>query len=80
MLLVDIAMPDEDGYTLIWRIRALQLPERASIPAAALTSFAREEDRQQALQAGFQLHLTKPIDSWALVQAVVNLAEKVHAK
>jgi CheY-like chemotaxis protein len=78
MVLADIAMPDEDGYQLIRRIRALQPPERASIPAAALTSFAREEDRQQALQAGFQLHLTKPIDSWALVQAVVNLAQKVH--
>jgi PAS domain S-box-containing protein len=80
MILADIAMPDEDGYHLIRRIRALQSPERASIPAAALTSFAREEDRQQALQAGFQLHLTKPIDSWALVQAVVNLAQKVHTQ
>ena len=80
MLLADIAMPNEDGYGLIRRIRALQLPERASIPAAALTSFAREEDRQQALQAGFQVHLTKPIDSWALVQAVVNLAQKVDTQ
>jgi CheY-like chemotaxis protein len=80
MVLADIAMPDEDGYQLIRRIRALQPPERASIPAAALTSFAREEDRQQALQAGFQLHLTKPIDAWALVRAVVNLAQKVHTQ
>jgi CheY-like chemotaxis protein len=43
------------------------------IPAAALTSFARDEDRQQALQAGFQLHLVKPIDSRALVEAVASL-------
>jgi CheY-like chemotaxis protein len=78
MLLADIAMPDEDGYQLIRRIRASQLPGHASIPAVALTSFARQEDRQQALQAGFQLHLTKPIDAWALVRAVVSLAQKVH--
>jgi PAS domain S-box-containing protein len=80
MVLADIAMPDEDGYQLIRRIRALQPAERASIPAAALTSLAREEDRQQALQAGFQLHLAKPIGSWALVRAVVNLTQKVQAQ
>jgi PAS domain S-box-containing protein len=78
MLLADIAMPDEDGYHLIRRVRALQPPERASIPAATLTSFAREEDRQQALRAGFHVHLTKPIDSRVLVQAVVSLAQKAH--
>jgi CheY-like chemotaxis protein len=78
MLVADIAMPDEDGYHFIRRIRASRLSVHASIPAAALTSFAREEDRQQALQAGFQLHLTKPIDSWAFVQALANLAQKAH--
>ncbi len=62
VLLADIAMPDEDGYALIRRVRASTAFETASIPAAALTSFAREEDRQQALEAGFQLHLAKPID------------------
>ena len=78
VLLTDVAMPDEDGYSLIRRLRASQPPQRASIPAAALTSFAREEDRQQAFQAGFQLHLAKPIDSRSLVQAVVNLAQRVQ--
>jgi PAS domain S-box-containing protein len=80
VLLADIAMPDEDGYSLIRRLRALPSPQRAAIPAAALTSFAREEDRQHAIQAGFQLHLAKPIDSRSLVQAVVNLAQGIQTQ
>jgi CheY-like chemotaxis protein len=66
-------MPDEDGYGLIRRLRASGRSETASIPAAALTAFARDEDRQQALQAGFQLHLPKPIDGQSLVAAVASL-------
>lgn len=78
VLLADIAMPDEDGYSFIRRVRALNAHESAGIPAAALTSFAREEDRRQALDAGFQLHLSKPIDSRSLVEAVVSLAQGVQ--
>jgi signal transduction histidine kinase/CheY-like chemotaxis protein len=73
VLLADIAMPDEDGYSLIKRIRGSAAPATAAIPAAALTSFAREEDRQLAFQAGFQLFLTKPIDPRSLVEAVASL-------
>jgi signal transduction histidine kinase/CheY-like chemotaxis protein len=72
VLLADIGMPDEDGYALIQRIRRLDTPT-ASIPAAALTAFARDEDRQRALQAGFQLHLPKPVDASSLVAAVATL-------
>ena len=72
VLLADIAMPGEDGYSLIRRVRALD-PRIAAIPAAALTAFARNEDRQLALQAGFQLPLTKPIDAQTLVSAVASL-------
>jgi signal transduction histidine kinase/CheY-like chemotaxis protein len=72
VLLADIAMPDEDGYTLIRRLRALDATA-ASIPAAALTALAREEDRRQVLEAGFQLHLAKPIDGRSLVAAVASL-------
>jgi signal transduction histidine kinase/ActR/RegA family two-component response regulator len=72
VLLADIAMPGEDGYALIRKLRSLDSPTRL-IPAAALTAFARNEDRQQALQAGFQLHLTKPIDAQTLVSAVATL-------
>jgi signal transduction histidine kinase/ActR/RegA family two-component response regulator len=73
VLLADVAMPNEDGYTLIRKLRALQPSGVATIPAAALTAFAREEDRQQALQAGFQLHLAKPIDPRSLLDAVASL-------
>jgi CheY-like chemotaxis protein/anti-sigma regulatory factor (Ser/Thr protein kinase) len=73
VLLADIAMPVEDGYGLIRRVRSTLKSGTASIPAAALTAFAREEDRQQALAAGFQLHLAKPVEIGALVAAVARL-------
>ena len=73
VLLADIGMPGEDGYSLIRRIRALAPAAVASIPAAALTAFAREEDRELALNAGFQMHLVKPIDPYALIAAVAAL-------
>jgi signal transduction histidine kinase len=72
VLLADIAMPGEDGYSLIRRIRAAA-NEAAGIPAAALTALARDEDRRRALDAGFQLHLAKPIDPSSLVAAVASL-------
>ena len=72
VLLADIAMPGEDGYSLIRKVRAAA-SDTASIPAAALTALAREEDRRQALDAGFQLHLAKPIDPSSLVAAVASL-------
>jgi signal transduction histidine kinase/ActR/RegA family two-component response regulator len=73
VLLADIAMPEEDGYSLIRRIRALEPRAAASIPAAAFTSCARDEDRQEAFRAGFQLHLVKPLDARSLVDAVLVL-------
>jgi CheY-like chemotaxis protein len=73
ILLADIAMPDEDGYALIRLVRASTALEIASIPAAALTSFARDEDRQQALEAGFQVHLAKPVDPRRLVETIAGL-------
>jgi CheY-like chemotaxis protein len=74
VLVTDVAMPGEDGYSLIRRIRASRAAETATIPAAALTAFAREEDRQRALQSGFQLHLAKPVDAGSLVAAVATLS------
>ena len=73
VLLADIGMPGEDGYALIEKIRRAEASRVSSIPAVALTAFARDEDRQRALQAGFQLHLAKPIDPLSLVTAVANL-------
>jgi CheY-like chemotaxis protein len=74
VLLADVAMPGEDGYALLRKLRALRATQASMIPAAALTAFARDEDRQEALQAGFQMHLTKPIDAGALVAAVASLS------
>jgi CheY-like chemotaxis protein len=78
-LLADIAMPGEDGYALIRKVRALESPLTATIPAAALTSFTHEDVRQRALQAGFQLHLAKPIESRSLVEAVASLMMGIAA-
>jgi signal transduction histidine kinase len=66
LLLCDIAMPDEDGYSLIRKVRALAGPA-ANVPAAAFTAHMREEDRQRALSAGFQTHIPKSIDPGGLV-------------
>jgi CheY-like chemotaxis protein len=76
VLLADIAMPEEDGYTLIRRVRGGLVPMCTSIPAAALTAFAREDDRQLALRAGFQMHLVKPVDADALFAAVAMLGRQ----
>ena len=72
VLLADVAMPGEDGYSLLRKLRLIESPARA-IPAAALTAFARAEDRRDALAAGFQMHLSKPIDASSLVAAVAAL-------
>jgi signal transduction histidine kinase/CheY-like chemotaxis protein len=79
VLLIDIAMPSEDGYSLIRRIRSASSKEIAATPAAALTAFARREDRQLAIEAGFQEHIAKPVTSDALVGAVARLAARAHA-
>jgi signal transduction histidine kinase/ActR/RegA family two-component response regulator len=74
VLLSDIAMPDEDGYSLIRRVRALGADHGGAVPAAALTAWCRPEDRRQALAAGFQMHLPKPVDFGELTEVVARLA------
>lgn len=73
IIISDIAMPGEDGYSLMRRVRALDEKHR-NIPAIALTAFTRTTDRAQALRAGFDRHLGKPLDPPQLVRAVVDLA------
>lgn len=76
VLISDIGMPDEDGFSLIGDIRRLP-PERGGlIPAIALTAYARAEDRVRALRAGFQLHVAKPVEQPELIAAVANLGGK----
>jgi CheY-like chemotaxis protein len=77
VLVSDIGMPQEDGYTFIAKVRALGREQGGRIPAAALTAFAREEDRIRSLWAGFQIHLPKPINPDELIAVVANLAERI---
>ncbi|NJN59914.1 MAG: response regulator, partial [Leptolyngbyaceae cyanobacterium SL_5_9] len=63
ILVSDIGMPGEDGYSLIRQVRRLSPTEGGSIPAVALTAYSREEDRKQVLLAGFQMHVSKPVEA-----------------
>ena len=75
LLISDIGMPDMDGYTLIRQIRK-QSPDRGGeIPAIAVTAYAGEIDRQQALAAGFQQHISKPIELEVLIQAILAIVK-----
>ena len=74
VLISDIGMPDEDGYYLIAKVRALGKDRGGKIPAAALTAYASEGDRIRVLQSGFQTHVPKPISPSELVAVVANLA------
>lgn len=76
ILVSDIGMPQHDGYDLIQKIRASESECSKNIPAIALTAYAREEDRQRALAAGFQLHTTKPIEPVKLVVSIAKLVGK----
>jgi PAS domain S-box-containing protein len=74
VLLSDIGMAGEDGYDLIRQVRALPVESGGRTPAAALTAFARAEDRLRTLRAGFQIHVSKPVDIRELATVVASLA------
>jgi CheY-like chemotaxis protein len=76
ILISDIGMPEEDGYTLIRQVRALKARQGGKIPAAAVSAFARPEDRTKALRAGYQMHLAKPVDPTELTAVVASLATR----
>jgi len=76
VLISDISMPQEDGYTLIRAVRALRPEEGGSIPAVALTAYAGSIDRSRLLSAGFQMHLPKPIDPTLLPSLLVGLGRR----
>lgn len=73
----DIGMPGMDGYQMIQRIRQLGADEGGKTPAAALTAFARSEDRRRALLTGYQAHITKPVEPAELVAVIASLAGRV---
>lgn len=74
VLLSDIGMPGEDGYSLIEKVRKLSDAHKRRIPAAALTAYARVEDRMKVLRSGYQIHLPKPVEPVELIAVVSNLA------
>jgi CheY-like chemotaxis protein len=74
ILVSDIGMPEEDGYKLLSKVRALSPEEGGRIPAVALTAYARVEDRMKVLSAGFQMHVPKPVEPAELVAVVASLA------
>ena len=79
VLVTDIAMPDEDGYALIRAVRALPPEAGGSVPAVAVTAYARDEDRARSLAAGFQAHLAKPVESHELIGALARWAPPIGA-
>lgn len=76
VLVSDIGMPQVDGYSLIQQVRSLPHHQGSQVPAIALTAYARQEDRERALSAGFQHHIAKPIDPDQLVQAIAQLSQR----
>jgi signal transduction histidine kinase/CheY-like chemotaxis protein len=76
VLVSDIAMPDEDGYGLIEKVRRLENGAAQRIPAVAITAYAKEEDRERALSAGFQIYLAKPVELTELISVVARAAKR----
>jgi signal transduction histidine kinase/ActR/RegA family two-component response regulator len=78
LILSDVGMPEQDGYDLIAAVRSNPDPKKAGVPAIALTAFARAEDRTRALLAGFNLHMSKPVELAELLLALADLV--THSK
>ncbi|MCL1465441.1 PAS domain S-box protein [Argonema galeatum] len=73
VLVSDIGMPEEDGYALLRKVRQMETEKGGKIRAIALTAFARDEDRWKAIQAGFQMHVSKPVEPAKLATVVATL-------
>jgi signal transduction histidine kinase len=76
MVLSDIGMPGQDGYSFIRAMRSLPSAQGGKVPAVALTAYARPDDRFRALSSGFQMHLAKPVEVGELLRVVASLAGK----
>ena len=73
ILVSDIGMPGQDGYQLMRELRRRPAEQGGTVPAVALTAFARPEDRTRAVLSGYQVHLTKPVEPWELTATVGSL-------
>lgn len=76
VLVSDIAMPGEDGYGLIEKVRSLESDDAENIPAVAITAYAKDEDRERALSSGFQIYLAKPVEVTELISVVARAARR----
>ncbi len=76
LLVSDIGMPIEDGYALIKKLRKLRIKGAKQVPAVALTAYATKEDKARALEAGFQMHVPKPIEPGTLIQTIASLMDR----
>ena len=79
LLIIDIGLPDEDGYALIRKARAILDERGEKIPAIALTAYSSEEDRRRALSAGFEIHMPKPPGPTELIDVVAKLTGRIEA-
>ena len=77
LLVSDIGMPNEDGFSLMRKLRALPPEQGGAIPAIALTAFARTQDRLDVLSAGYQMHVPKPIEPLELLTVVASLTKRL---
>jgi CheY-like chemotaxis protein len=78
-VIIDLGMPEMDGFEVIRAVRQSTNPAIRDVPAAALTAFARSEDRTRALRSGFEMHLAKPVDPGELVASVLTLVRRGRA-
>lgn len=78
VLVSDVGMPVEDGYSLIRRVRALGADRGGDVPAVALTAYARSEDRTRAILAGYQMHIAKPIEPSELFAIIATLGGRTR--
>jgi CheY-like chemotaxis protein len=77
VIVADIGMPEIDGYEFIRRVRHRSLERGGAIPAAALTAYARTQDRLRLLSEGYQMHVPKPVQPAELVAVVASLAKRI---
>jgi len=78
VIIGDIEMPHEDGYTFIRKVRQLEAGRQTQTPAIALTAYARAEDRVRALTSGYQTHVTKPVEPTELMAVISSLTGRTN--
>src|SRR2546429_1419975 len=80
LVVADVEMPDEDGYSLVRRLRLLSPDRGGATPTVAVTAYGRVEDRIRSVAAGFDLHLPKPVEPAELIAVVANLARRRRSR